>query len=77
MASVRAYREAMASFAQMRTMDIWYAHLNEDELKASIRSTVAGTAGDEKGAKKDQNEWDYQQFVTAIRSGRLEALEGV
>ena len=52
MASVRAYREAMASFAQMRTMDIWYAHLDEDELKASIRSTVAGTAGGEKGAKK-------------------------
>ncbi len=25
----------------------------------------------------DQNERDYQQFVTAIRSGRLEALEGV
>ena len=25
----------------------------------------------------DQNERAYQQFVTAIRSGRLEALEGV
>ena len=25
LASVRAYREAMAEFAQMRTMDIWYA----------------------------------------------------
>ena len=25
----------------------------------------------------DQNERDYQQFVTAIRSGRLEVLEGV
>src|SRR6201997_2117728 len=48
MASVRAYREAMAEFAQMRTMDIWYAHLDEDELKASIRSTVGGTAGGEK-----------------------------
>src|SRR4029077_7980724 len=52
MASVRAYREAMASFALMRTMDIWYAHLDEGELKASIRSTVGGTAGGEKGAKK-------------------------
>ena len=29
-ASVTAYREAMAGFAQMRTMDIWYAHLDED-----------------------------------------------
>jgi hypothetical protein len=25
----------------------------------------------------DQNERDYQQFVNAIRSGRLEAVEGV
>jgi hypothetical protein len=25
----------------------------------------------------DQNDRDYQQFVTAIRSGRLEAVEGV
>ena len=33
---------------QMPTMDIWYAHLAEDELTASIRSTVAGTARQEK-----------------------------
>jgi Uncharacterized protein conserved in bacteria (DUF2252) len=25
----------------------------------------------------DQNERDYQEFVAAIRAGRLEALEGV
>ena len=51
LASVRAYREAMASFAQLPTMDIWYAHLAEDELMASIRSTVAGTAKKEKADK--------------------------
>jgi Uncharacterized protein conserved in bacteria (DUF2252) len=42
----------MAGFAQMPTMDIWYAHLDEDELMASIRATVAGTARQEKTAKK-------------------------
>jgi uncharacterized protein (DUF2252 family) len=52
LASVRAYREAMAGFAQMGTMDIWYAHLDEDELRAGIRNLVAGTAKQEKGAKK-------------------------
>jgi uncharacterized protein (DUF2252 family) len=52
--SVRAYREAMASFAQMGTMDIWYAHLDEDELRAGIRNVVAGTAKQEKGAKKQE-----------------------
>ena len=54
LASVRAYREAMASFAQMGTMDIWYAHLDEDELMASIRSAVAGTATQEKKARKQE-----------------------
>jgi uncharacterized protein (DUF2252 family) len=52
LASVRAYREAMASFAQMGTMDIWYAHLDEDELMSAIRSAVAGTAKEAKGGKK-------------------------
>ena len=54
LASVRAYREAMAAFAQMRTMDIWYAHLDEDELMAGIRSAVAGTAKQEKGGEAGQ-----------------------
>jgi uncharacterized protein (DUF2252 family) len=50
--SVRAYREAMATFAQMGTMDIWYAHLDEDELRAGIRTLVAGAAKQERGAKQ-------------------------
>ena len=54
LASVRAYREAMAAFAQMPTMDIWYAHLDEDELMAEIRSAVAGTAKQDKAAKKQE-----------------------
>jgi uncharacterized protein (DUF2252 family) len=61
MASVRAYREAMASFAQMGTMDIWYASLDEDELRASIRATVAGTAGQEKAAKKAEKQTAKQK----------------
>jgi uncharacterized protein (DUF2252 family) len=54
LAAARAYREAMASFAQMSTMDIWYAHLDEDELMASIRAAVAGAAKQEKAAKKQE-----------------------
>ena len=44
LASVRAYREAMAGFAQMRTMDIWYAHLDEDELMTGVRAAAARAA---------------------------------
>src|SRR4051812_37242266 len=46
-ASVRAYREAMAEFATMRTMDLWYAHLSEEELLTAAR----GSTG-----KKDKNQ---------------------
>ena len=52
MASVTAYREAMAGFAQMGTMDIWYAHLDADELMAVLGSTVAGTKKEAKSTKK-------------------------
>jgi uncharacterized protein (DUF2252 family) len=39
-ASVTAYREAMAGFAQMRTMDVWYTHLDEDDIKALVRTSL-------------------------------------
>ena len=51
---MRAYREAMASFAQMGTMDIWYAYLDEDELMASIRTAVAGEVKQAKAKKQDR-----------------------
>jgi uncharacterized protein (DUF2252 family) len=53
-ASVTAYREAMAEFAQMPTMDIWYAHLDEDEIRNSIRATVTEAARTAKGKKAKQ-----------------------
>ena len=53
LASVAAYREAMAGFAQMRTMDIWYARLDEDQVMRAIRASraKAGRAGDGKKGK--------------------------
>ena len=49
LASVTAYREAMAGFAQMRTLDIWYARLPEGELMNAVRGTVAEMAHEAKG----------------------------
>ena len=40
-ASVAAYREAMASFAAMGTLEIWYAHLSEDEFLKAVGSAAA------------------------------------
>jgi uncharacterized protein (DUF2252 family) len=50
-ASVRAYREAMASFADMGMLAIWYAHLSEDELVHAIRSAAAEASKPKKAAK--------------------------
>jgi uncharacterized protein (DUF2252 family) len=39
-ASVTAYREAMREFAQMGTLEVWYAHLSSDDLLQSVRADV-------------------------------------
>jgi uncharacterized protein (DUF2252 family) len=71
-ASVTAYREAMATFAQMPTMDVWYAHLDEDELMANIRSAVAEAKKEVKGAKKGKKEKkDLEQEKTAKRAEKV------
>jgi uncharacterized protein (DUF2252 family) len=58
LASVAAYREAMAEFAQMPTMELWYAHFDEDRLQQVIQGAVAGVAKD---VKKDQKELKDQK----------------
>ena len=45
-----AYREAMAEFAGQGTMDIWYASLDEDTIKAAVRD--AGKARRAKTARQ-------------------------
>ena len=71
-ASVTAYREAMADFAQMPTMDVWYAHLDEDELMATLRSAVAETKKEVKGAKKGKKEKkDQEQEKLAKRAEKV------
>jgi uncharacterized protein (DUF2252 family) len=39
-ASVAAYREAMAGFAQMGRLEVWYAHLTEEELLKAMRQAA-------------------------------------
>ena len=75
-ASVAAYREAMASFAEMGTMDIWYAHLSEDELMSAMRSAVAEASKSKKGAKAAKRGEKRVQKVTGKARTRdsLQAL---
>jgi uncharacterized protein (DUF2252 family) len=54
--SVASYRQAMAAFAEMRTMEIWYARLEEEDVLAAVRVAAAsagtGTKKGKKAAKK-------------------------
>jgi uncharacterized protein (DUF2252 family) len=67
-ASVTAYREAMASFAQMRTMDIWYARLDEDELMKAVRGAVAETTQEAKKGPKAARKQAKQKTKAARKA---------
>jgi uncharacterized protein (DUF2252 family) len=45
LAAVRAYREAMAQFAQMGTLGIWYARLSEEQMMKTMDLAVATQKG--------------------------------
>jgi len=49
--SVRAYREAMAEFAEMKNMDIWYARLTEQELMNAISALTKGARTKQESAQ--------------------------
>jgi uncharacterized protein (DUF2252 family) len=51
-ACVTSYRETMAEFAAMRNLDVWYAHLAEDQINQSVNALLAGADGKGKGSKK-------------------------
>ena len=55
LASVTAYRTAMAEFAEMSTMDVWYAHLSEQSLMAAIEK-FAGSVKDKSQKKSNREE---------------------
>jgi uncharacterized protein (DUF2252 family) len=82
LASVTAYRDAMAEFAQMRTMDIWYAHLAEDEIRSSIRVALAEVAKSAKGkagkkAKKTAKKAAKRAAASAGKAHTRDSLQAL
>jgi uncharacterized protein (DUF2252 family) len=63
--SVRAYREAMAEFAKMRTMDIWYARRSEEELMSAAEMAA--------GSQKDKGQ--RKSAVRAAKNARKNAMK--
>ncbi len=54
LASASAYRASMAEFAEMSTMEVWYAHLSEATLMAAIKRFASASKGKSKKAIKDE-----------------------
>ncbi|MCC9173846.1 DUF2252 domain-containing protein [Arthrobacter sp. zg-Y179] len=52
LAAVRAYREAMREFAQMGTLDIWYARLTEQDVLSTIQLGTGKGKAEKKAAKR-------------------------
>jgi uncharacterized protein (DUF2252 family) len=78
LASVRAYRESMAGFAKMGTMEVLYARLSEQELLAAIRNLSRTADGKSKKEVKKQakkGEKKAQAIVAKARTrDSLQAL---
>ena len=75
MTSVTAYREAMAGFAQMGVMDIWYAHLSEDELMAAIKTAARSQA--DKAQKKEAQKSEKRAKKVALKAHTRDSLQAL
>ena len=57
--SVRAYRSAMAEFAGMRTLNVWYAHMSESDIQDALRTVQkqisSALVKGKPSKKKDEN----------------------
>jgi uncharacterized protein (DUF2252 family) len=75
LASVAAYREAMTSFATMSTLDVWYAHLDEDKFLKGVRAAAKAQKSkkEAKAAKRAEKVGD-RAFAKARTRDSLQAL---
>jgi uncharacterized protein (DUF2252 family) len=67
LAAAAAYREAMASFAQQRTIDVWYASLDENEIKRAVSAVVAASTT---AAKADKSGKSAKKAAKAGKGGK-------
>ena len=84
LASARAYREAMAEFAQMGNMDVWYARLTEQEVVGAFTTMAKGVRtgeeaaqarADEKRARKNLEKTHTRDSLQAL-SKLTEVVDG-
>jgi uncharacterized protein (DUF2252 family) len=77
LASVAAYREAMARFAVMGTLEIWYAHLAEDEFLRAVGSAAAEASKASKKAAKVAERAKKSAQRTAAKARTRDSLQAL
>ena len=77
LASVAAYREAMAEFASMRTLDIWYAHMAEDEFLNAVGSAAAEAKKASKKAGKVAKQAERRARRGAAKARMRDSLQAL
>jgi len=73
-ASVGEYREAMAEFAAMSTMEIWYARLSEQDIQRAIKTAARSMAGAEQKQAKTAEKRAQKVAAKARTHDSLQAL---
>jgi uncharacterized protein (DUF2252 family) len=71
LSSVRSYRQAMDQFAEMRTMELWYTHMSEDDLRVDLGKITA--LGD--GAKATKGK--ASKGVKATKGAKAKSGKGI
>ena len=77
LAVLQAYREAMHDMAQMRTLDLWYARLDVDDIAAQLQRTAEPDSAEAVHAQRGQGQDQGQhQGVRQARPRRGRSAAG-
>jgi len=72
LAAVRSYRETMQKLSRMRTLDVWYARLDFDDLLQAARKTPLGKAAERAGKRAGKRTGDsaVAKFTEVVDGSR-------
>jgi uncharacterized protein (DUF2252 family) len=70
LASITAYRSAMQEFAQLKTMDVWYASMDEAAITRAVTDFVTTQADTAKKAKSGDKKAAREAAKNAKRAAR-------
>jgi uncharacterized protein (DUF2252 family) len=74
--SVKAYREAMAKFAGMRTLEVWYAHMSEAHIQEAMQAAAqeeASAGAGKPGKEKERDKGKAGKKKPPAKSGKADA----